>query len=316
MREFDRRWVLAGLGAGLVGGCAVDDRMAEKKPAEGGIGGTGIIGVLTGFGSLLLNGQRVEIGADAAITTAFGPLDPGGLSVGQLLTVEASGAAGELVARRIHVTHPVIGRVERVVSPRRARVAGVAVELEPGATGTFASGALVAVSGLWSRQGIVASRVDRIEGAAPTVLSGTLNRGPAGASIGGRRLQLPPDAIAPNGSFVTAIGAHEPDALRVLDLQLGRFFGAAGPLKALSVEGYLEPTETAPFHRVAGLGHSFDEAARLSSFIGQRALFEGAYVKTFAVETGIALPEGIKARSTLLTRLLTEGRDGFARPTR
>ncbi|MEM8752997.1 MAG: hypothetical protein AAGF90_08480, partial [Pseudomonadota bacterium] len=62
MTALDRRAALAGIGAALLGACAPGSREgagvadARKDPAEGGIGGTGIVGVLTDFGSLVVNG--------------------------------------------------------------------------------------------------------------------------------------------------------------------------------------------------------------------------------------------------------------------
>ena len=83
----------------------------------------------------------------------------------------------------------------------------------------------------------------------------------------------------------------------------GRFFGDAGPLEQLLVEGYLEPTKQAPFFTVSGLGHSFDRNAKLNELKGQRVLFSGPYVGTFAVEQGLPLPGDQDARRALVRRV-------------
>ncbi|MEO1612986.1 MAG: hypothetical protein AAFU55_11645, partial [Pseudomonadota bacterium] len=63
MTRLSRRSLLLGASALAIGGCAADDRLAAADPDEprGGIGGTGIVGVLTDFGSLIVNGKRIEL---------------------------------------------------------------------------------------------------------------------------------------------------------------------------------------------------------------------------------------------------------------
>ncbi|MEM7488864.1 MAG: hypothetical protein AAF390_07030, partial [Pseudomonadota bacterium] len=97
-----RRTVLTLLASGAVAACrpsppAVVTR-DESDPFEGGIGGTGIVGVLTDFGSLIVNGLRVEVTSGTTVATPFGRVGEGALAPGQALTIVASRSADRLVA--------------------------------------------------------------------------------------------------------------------------------------------------------------------------------------------------------------------------
>lgn len=350
MNRFDRRSVLLGVGALAIGGCAPGARVSDgngaggggaggggaggngaggngaggaRKTPRGGIGGTGIVGTLTDFGSLLVNGLVVETGARTRVTDAFRARDLSALAIGQSLTVEAESAplfgsdTADAVyeAIRVHISHPVIGLVTDVgPAGQTARVAGVRVVREPGALGRFVPGTRMAVSGLWRGREVVASRVEPAA-AGPDVLAGEL--GADGRSIGGLAL-VPGNAALPGaGTFATVFGRSGPSGFAVEQVTPGRFTGVAGALVSLSVEGYLEPIAKAPGFAISGLGHSFDEAASLRALAADRAVFRGGYDGSFVVEDGLVLPEGLSERRRLLagvTRGDLPGKVRSARP--
>ncbi|MEO1721605.1 MAG: DUF5666 domain-containing protein [Pseudomonadota bacterium] len=308
MSAVDRRGFLARalgltLGATLAG-CAVEDDFAARKPRkprEGGIGGTGIIGVLTEFGSLIVNGRRILLDDTTEVSDAFGARPASALALGQSLTLEAATVDGALVARSVHITHPLIGRIEAVSDDGRSlRIMGVTVRLEPGVALADALGRRVAVSGLWDGQAVVASRLDPVADGTADVVSGTFSVGPDGPVVQAVPVAEGAGPLPDTGVFVTAIGRYESGRFEAASLAVGRFFGAAGPLEELSVEGYLEPIDTDPGFSLSGLGHSFDPAARLAALADGRALFEGPYTGDFAVGRALPLPEGAAARRAAL----------------
>ncbi|MEO0363151.1 MAG: DUF5666 domain-containing protein [Pseudomonadota bacterium] len=323
MTALDRRAALAGIGAALLGACAPGSREgagvadARKDPAEGGIGGTGIVGVLTDFGSLVINGLRIETDGATEVTTALGPADLDALAVGKSLTVEAATIAGRLVARRVLVDHPVIGR-PIAISPdgRSAVVAGVNVVLEEGALGAFAPDRPVAVSGVWRGDLVIASRIDRARDDAPDLIAGETRLLNGALAVGGRPVSLSGGERIEPGGYVTFTGRAVAKRFVASTLTPGRFTGAGGPLERLSVEGYLDPVEAPPFYAVSGLGHSFSADARLGAFAAGRTLFEGRYVGTFAVDTGLDLPQSFEERRALLRRMALEGAEVQRRPAR
>ncbi|MEM7239347.1 MAG: DUF5666 domain-containing protein, partial [Pseudomonadota bacterium] len=297
MRRFNRRMAMSVLGSGWIAACApvrVSD--TGKSQPRGGIGGTGIVGTLTDFGSLIVNGLRIETDAMTDVSSALGPVDPAALGIGHSLTIEAESGATGYLARRVSLSQPLIGRVTDLSADRStARINGVEVTLEPGAIGDWAQGTRIAVSGVWRADRVIASRLDWIADDLPDVIAGELQ--PEGLiGIAGRAVNLGGLSAPDSGSFVTALGRNRPDRFEVSELRAGRFIGAAGSLVQLSVEGYLDPISTAPFYRLSGLGHSFDPNARLGAFAEQRSLLTGPYRGTFEVATAIRMPDDFEAR--------------------
>lgn len=291
---------------------AMDNRRPPDRPDEGGVGGTGIVGILYGTGSLLVNGLRIETPSDVQVRDAFGPRRLDELALGQSLTVEAAtGADGTLIARSITANHPLIGPIEALTGDG-FRCLGVNVLVEPGARLTGpdgkafvpALGQRVAVSGLWHGDGVAADRIDLLaDSQGPVVVGGEIKAGkaPGALRLGALNLTLPRGTAAPPvGSFVTAVGRRLGTALLAEQVTLGRFQGTAGPLKHLSVEGYLEPIAAAPGYAISGFGHSFDRGAQLAALASDRALFIGPYDGDFRVEVGVPLPEAIAERQDLL----------------
>ena len=327
-----RRAVLIGFGLTALAACSPPglpqrgQRLAQAsggssdRPSEGGVGGTGIFGLVHGTASLLVNGLTIETPPDLAVRHALGTLPVGAVAAGHAVTVEAAaGQDGRLVAAAVTVEHPLIGRIESLTS-NGFRCLGVEVLVESGALlrgpqGSFqpAPGQRVAVSGLWRGNGVVvAARVDLLSAVSlDDVVAGVALAGGARGRLrlGGLDLVLPPGTPEPQaGGFVTAVGRRRGGLLIADRVTAGRFRGLAGPLERLSVEGYLEPQPAPPGYAVSGLGHSFDEAARLGALADKRAVFIGAYDGAFRVARGLPLPEDVAERGVVLAAV----DDGFA----
>ncbi|MEM8571730.1 MAG: DUF5666 domain-containing protein [Pseudomonadota bacterium] len=276
----------------------------QEREIEGGIGGTGIVGVLTDFGSLVVGGRLVASDRETVITDGFGPVPESSLAIGDSLTVEASGSADALIARRVHVTHPLVGEITQI-SRDLVVINGTEVVLPSGAR-SAQIGQRVAVSGLWRENRVIASRLSPARSDLDLV-AGDVTRGLSGVAVGG----VPVTNTLPNqasGSFATVSGRYNTDADRlVVQTARGdRFTEAAGPLRELAVEGYLEPTTRAPGFRISGLGHSFARNLNLAQFADERVLFDGPYVDTFAADTAVVLPEDANRRRQLLRLLASQ----------
>ena len=331
-RTASRRSVVIGLGLTALAAGASTGALARgmqlaqnnprptNRPAEGGVGGTGIVGILASLDVPTINGLRLSTPADVIVRGGLGQRRLEDLGVGQAVTIEAyEDANGALVARSIAVDHALIGPIENLIGSK-FRSLGVDVFIEPGAAligpdgaaFTPAPGQRVAVSGLWRGEAVVASRLDLLEqGDRPDQIAGTVKPGATRGSvrIGALDLVLPSGVSAPPpGSYATATGRRAGKTMVAERVVEGRFQDLAGPLTRLSVEGYLEPISEAPGFAVSGLGHSFDTAARLVELSPRRALFVGPYEGDFQVEFGLPLPEGVAPRRTVLAAL----DDGFA----
>jgi uncharacterized protein DUF5666 len=109
--------------------------------ADGGIGGTGIqadtvlglIGVVTGFASVCVNGVEVHYDAATLVTSNGAPSSSAGaLAVGQVVAVRAVGNRVEARARAIDVLDAVLGPVTAIERPGSVlQVLGQRVRLQP-----------------------------------------------------------------------------------------------------------------------------------------------------------------------------------------
>ncbi len=291
-----RTFMSSGLCATLLPGAGW--AQSTKRDVEGGLGGTGIVGVLVDFGSLILAGQTVQTDEQTRVETRFGPLPVDQLRAGDSLTVEAERfASDKVIARRVELTYPLVGVVTALDSSEGTlTVNGVAVFVETRITG-FGIGDRVAVSGLWREDTVVASRISKAPGLLDLV-AGTVGRG----YVSGVQLSSGATTLGQSGRFATVVGRFDTTkgAMDVQKIEFDRFTGAAGPLKSLSVEGWLEPTSAAPGFRIAGLGHSFARNLNLAPFQDQRVLFSGPYTGRFAANSALVLPDNPGARRRLL----------------
>ena len=298
-----RRAALAGGLAGLILPGTAWPQDTDRE-LEGGLGGTGIVGILTDFGSLIVAGNYVKTDASTVVTDGFGRLREADLALGDSLTVEAAAQNGILMAQRVHLTHPLVGQITRIErGGRRITVNGTVVTVPQG-LGRFGVGSRVAVSGLWNGDMVEASRIAATRGSQDLV-SGTVNRHGTGPTIGGAPISGRGRNTLKDASFATAVGSFDltTGELQSSQITIGRFVGAAGPLERLSIEGYLEPSRQAPGFRIAGLGHSFERNLSLAEFQNQRVLFNGAYAGRFDAQRAIVLPDTAVGRRRVLRNL-------------
>ncbi len=300
VKVIDRRAALALLGTSALTACAAPALVTreERDPFEGGIGGTGIIGVVTALGSLQVNGLDVAITSETDVKSALGPMAPEAIQPGMAVTIYANRSAGATRARRVSVDYAAVGTAARGRGGR-LEVAGVPVVAEPGALGRAEIGARVAVSGVWGLGAIVASRFDPVpEG--PDLIAGTVTRGdPARFGIG----SVPVRGISRlprRGGYAVALGRADEAGFQARTLLEGRF-GASDRLRLLSVEGFLEPVAAQPGFRIAGLGHSFDRQVNLAPLADARAIFFGRYTGLFRAQAGYVVPEGFADRRAALS---------------
>lgn len=311
MTQLPRRLFLGAASAALVAGCA-GPRVAarsEYDPLEGGIGGTGIVGILSDFGSLLVAGLKVETRGRTRVASPLGSLSLGDLAIGQSLTIEAEARQGGIFATRVTTAPQLIGHVDRARHGGAFSVNGVDVMAEAGLVGIAKRperGARVEIHGAWRGARVSASRIAPVSD-GPDLVSGTVGS----SRIGSVRVQG--GTLPEKGSFATAVGRFAGGGLRADDLLEGRFTGG---LDQLAVEGFLEPDATAPGLRVAGLGHSFDAAVRLQPFQRLRAAYFGPYEGKFAARQALVLPESFTQRRSLIRATVADPDPAHFKPTR
>lgn len=298
-----RRNALFLLGSTVLSACATTPLVTkdEYDPFEGGIGGTGIVGTLNGFGSLLINGLRVDLGRSTRVNTAFGRASTEMLAAGQVLTVAATRRSDAITAQNVTIDYALVGRLHQIGSA--AAVNGVPLLGWQDVIVHEGPGRRVAVSGVWTPDGVRPSRIDP----APhdlDLIAGTMDR----RTIGGVPLTAH-SRFPTDGSYAVAIGRAEDQTFSVEQFGSGRFAQTDG-LSQLSVEGYLEPAATAPGFRVAGLGHSFAPDTALSAIGARRAIYIGPYNGLFSARRGYVVPDLFEARRNQLRTGLGPGFGG------
>ena len=274
--------------------------------AKGGIGGTGfatngvgVVGTITGFASLCVNGLEVHYAAGTPVSANGLPASTSDLAVGQVVTIEASNSSGkpgdELAGVKVSILNAVTGPIRSLdASTRRLEVLGQVVRvtrqtLIADVTGIkdfdfLRAGGLVRVSGLRLANGdIVASRIE-------TVL--TL----AQASVLGPVTQSDADGFSIYG-------------LRVENADLK---GAAGVSGEVMVSGRLDGTTLRPERIAMSPSLSFAQGIDrlvLEGYIGSRTdtqLVVGGVKVTVSASTSISGDLQPNYRVTVIGRLLPD----------
>lgn len=222
-----------------IGGTGARPDPAPTEPPLGGgdrgIGGTGVIGTIRRFGSIIVNDLRIAYPKDVAVRIDDEPATADALKIGQVVHVVARpGEGGGLSTRRIDVTSEVVGPVE-FAEPGRLVVLGQRV-VTAGLAGEWARGARVAVSGLRRPDGVIVASLVESRATGPDRVAGPVRREKGGLAIGGLRLQGA-DALVP-GRRALVTGRAEAGTMQVTMAALN---GTPFPpgLKQVSIEAYI-----------------------------------------------------------------------------
>ena len=203
--------------------------------ARGGVGGTGIsdapgtvgvVGVITGFASVCVNGLEIHYEPGTLAEINGRPAATAQLALGQWVAVEALSADGRLAARNITMMRVLEGPVTRVdadtttvfVMGQAVRVTGETVTAA-GPIADIAPGTTLQVSGFRNSRGeIVASRLDA---GAPadehSVIGRMAQRDAQSGDVEGLTIALP-DARPRGESEVLVRGRWDGERLRAVSV--------------------------------------------------------------------------------------------------
>lgn len=229
-----------------IGGTGVS--IADRGIGGTGIGGTGIVGTVTAFGSVWVNGLRVDLPPTTDVRIEGQPAQPGDVRIGQTVAMTATpGGPTGLTARTLEVRFAVAGPVERATAGG-ALVLGQRIDLaEAEGSTALTPGRWVAVSGLRRPDGVIdASRVDPWEPARGWVLRGRLDAvTPKTLTVAGLTLShgRALDGRLPEvGGMVRVTGAvaEKADGSAALTVEPDPFNPFGTTVGALSVETYVD----------------------------------------------------------------------------
>ena len=180
------------------------------------IGGTGqklaIVGVVTGFASVCVNGEEVHFEDNTTVTVNGEPANTSSLAVGQVVSITADKTPKGWTASSISTNDAVSGPITKFTKPSRVEIAGQTVnlpkELTTGAgNNQFAVGQNVRVQGLRLSNGEILAT-----GATPTnsraiVISGPVQKLANGSiAIGGVRVGNLTPNLAVAGQHISVTG--------------------------------------------------------------------------------------------------------------
>ncbi len=200
----------SGIGGTGIGGTGLGSNGLGSAGIGGtGAGSTGIVGVITGFASICVNGLEAAVDPATQVDIDGSAGTVSALRVGQLVAVRAVGPANALRARQVSVRHEVSGPVQEVeVGSGALYVAGQRVVVPESAwgRGSVRLGDWARVSGLRAPDGsIVATRIDPTTPGEVRV-SGPLQEVDGTWRIGGLSVAAPPPGTSP-GQLAVATGA-------------------------------------------------------------------------------------------------------------
>lgn len=235
--------------AQLPGGMGGTGSPVPAVAMEGGLGGTGIVGVVTGFASICVNGVKVEYTPETPVQRDGAAVPLSVLAVGQVVALQASGEGDRLQADRIAVLDAATGPLGAVdVNTGHFEVMGQsAVALKRADLAGLQPGDWVRVSGHRLADGqIRASRVQRTDERVARVVGEVTQPQAQTLRVGGMQVDLgsvaSPAALQP-GQEVSVTGAWVGDRLHATALQAHPTRAALGPARRLLLQGYVHAVQ-------------------------------------------------------------------------
>ncbi len=147
-----------------------------------GLGGTGIVGEVTGFGSIFVNGIEIELNKDSQILSdniVDYHLQP---EIGDIVEILAQRDGDETYAEKINIRHEIVGPVQSInIKRRQFTIVGQSIRLNNPKLRLPKLGQMIAVSGLRDPFGTIhATRLNLSNSKSiwliDTVVSNTANR--------------------------------------------------------------------------------------------------------------------------------------------
>ncbi|MBY0508797.1 MAG: hypothetical protein K2P94_01470 [Rhodospirillaceae bacterium] len=200
-----------------IGGTGIQTATIKTRGGDG-IGGTGVRGTITGFGSILVNGLKLDFDHTTTVEIDGKPASLEALKIGQIVQGVARTKDGKLNLATVEIQHAVTGPISAIdLATETLTVLGQKVRLNlagdkaaMAAFKTLKAGDMVDVSGLRQADGtIIATRVDQKSDADRMIVRGIVSAvTPTGVRVGAFDIPLTGDAAPPlkAGDRITAAG--------------------------------------------------------------------------------------------------------------
>lgn len=231
----------------------------ETEEREGGIIGTGIVGIINAIGSIHVNGQVIEFAPEFPITSPLGARDASSLKPGETVVVEAIRENDEWRAISIRHLVPLLGP-STLNSDNTISILGSSVVTS---TGTIfedtsfaeiaAGNKWLAVDGIWNGIHLIASYIREIDPRSNAQVTATYLGYDVSHDvyIGGIKIDNFMTKHLKTGEVVTISGPPDGNQLSAETITRGLF---QNKLKRKLVEGFLSQPDEAGFYTIYGSG--------------------------------------------------------------
>ncbi|MEM1074137.1 MAG: DUF5666 domain-containing protein [Pseudomonadota bacterium] len=233
---------------------AADEKNGDDD-VEAGTIGTGIMGEITGLGSIHVSGVRIALPQNLVLRAPDGTVrQAGAVSAGETVVVDAVPSQDGLTATRISHFHPIVAPVESISSDH-LRLLSLDIDIAGLSANGLAPGDWVAVSGLWRDNTLVASHLRPMAAQKQITVNGTYRLdGNGHPKIGPFHLDSPVDARVGDHLRVSGDWMPEGMSIRARDVDSGLF---ALDQQQLLVEGYMSQPDANGTYFIFGSGTIF-----------------------------------------------------------
>jgi hypothetical protein len=121
-----------------------------------GVGGTGIVGVITGFGSLCIGELEVHLDENTPVKVDGVSTKQHQFKVGESVAIEATENNNRISAKNVHVYHQIVGPISEIdITRKEIKVMDQKVSANPEQVKSLSKGQWVGVSGIRNNQGTI-----------------------------------------------------------------------------------------------------------------------------------------------------------------
>jgi len=273
---------IGGTGKNLDEGVGGTGRIAQAGPDDegSGIGGTGIVGTITKFGSIWVNQAHVHFDEFTPITINQSPATQGQLQLGQVVAVNSIQDGEDYQAKSIDIIHEVVGPISQLSLEKRnleilsqtIRMGDEVILFDQKANSVVSlvhlqTNMYIEVSGLRQDNGdIVASRLDIVEQLENLQLIGELDKNEKGLwEINNQIIEIDELLLLDDLSKRTLVSGHlEGELFIANEIGTDSIEIMLEGVSEIIYEGYVFDTDMAGMVNIGGLEFTIQEPLEIS----------------------------------------------------
>ncbi|WOF75549.1 DUF5666 domain-containing protein [Parvibaculaceae bacterium PLY_AMNH_Bact1] len=267
-----------------VGGTGFVSGVAQASGGDDGVGGTGIFGVITAFGSIVVNGVHIDYEDETPVVVDGTEGTPDDFAIGQVVAVEARPMGERYQAQLVEVRHAALGPVSDVdEATRTITVLGQTIQVAQSDRLPLVD-EWVRISGLRGPdEQVVATRIDPVSPSRGAFVRGVaLLADGEGLALGGLQFDRPliNGRTIDAGDEVLLRGIVRARAFEVTDFVKAPSEPFGGRMSDLLVQGFVA-SDLSGLHYVAGHNWTLPEGLvpRFSEEGLPAALFKGRWLE-------------------------------------